>query len=591
MPHDDSFYIDYTNRLWDRRNREEAFYDSAPEFASLSATLGRSTSRRTYSPYEILKCCFLTWYIRLGIRDVRELKWQALAKKALARQAARQAAKQARWKRSVTKKNRRDLPRTPLQDFQATRNRRVLRQAWSQWLQLVEKRRCYFDSFSDDSFDSEYEVFTEWPSLLARVPTSDSLPTCDAQKPWSGCAITIDEADTDGTWELPSLTAADCDGELELIRYTVCSSVIAFEDSAAAAVSWDRSASLGGRLDRAVSASQLASVKDYWENRQGLLQRRHSMRAPPTKFSTKRGHRLHRQELRRARAHRKSHRADTLGPAQPVAQLRSPFPFAPPTAPTIPLTAPRGVFMFGATVMSSGIDSSPASPTSSPATLSPSLPSLTSSSSELSSSSSSSFSKYRNPSPVARRQPQWVKSDGSYNQRCALQRSAKSSMDPRSHGRGKCDRPKVITQSDRSEPEQERSSTATRETVTEPVPVLLALTFPMDSSSIEDSEQASAASTVPLLITLLSLLRGSRPDLPRHRRKKAQDCTSNWRLPQFSTTDTDFGKQFRQSRVLSLRCTRAHMKALGRSRWLNGLCRCLHSGCTNGTGPRPSIEP
>jgi hypothetical protein len=218
------------------------------------------------------------------------------------------------------------------------------------------------------------------------------------------------------------------------------------------------------------------------------------------------------------------------------------------------------------------------------------LSSLTSSASELS-SSSSSFSKYRNPSPVARRQPQWVKSDGSYNQRCALQRSAKSSMDPRSHGRGKCDRPKVITQSDRSEPEQERSSTATRETVTEPVPVLLALTFPMDSSSIEDSEQASAASTVPLLITLLSLLRGSRPDLPRHRRKKAQDCTSNWRLPQFSTTDTDFGKQFRQSRVLSLRCTRAHMKALGRSRWLNGLCRCLHSGCTNGTGPRPSIEP
>ena len=45
MPHDDSFYIDYTNRLWDRWNREKAFYDSAPEFASLSATLGRSTSQ------------------------------------------------------------------------------------------------------------------------------------------------------------------------------------------------------------------------------------------------------------------------------------------------------------------------------------------------------------------------------------------------------------------------------------------------------------------------------------------------------------------------------------------------------------------
>ena len=116
---------------------------------------------------------------------------------------------------------------------------------------------------------------------------------------------------------------------------------------------------------------------------------------------------------------------------------------------------------------------------------------------------------------------------------------------------------------------------------------------PVDDSSVDDSEQASAASTVPLLITLLSLLRSLRPDLPRHRRKKVRDCTSNWQLPQFSTTDTDFGKHLRQPRVLSLRCTRAHMKALGRSRWLNGLCRCLHSGCTstNGTGPRPSIEP
>jgi hypothetical protein len=192
---------------------------------------------------------------------------------------------------------------------------------------------------------------------------------------------------------------------------------------------------------------------------------------------------------------------------------------------------------------------------------------------------------------VARRQPQWVKSDGSYNQRCALQRSAKSSIDPRSHGRGKCDRPKVNTQSDRSEPEQESSSTATRVTVTEPVPVPLASNFPMDDSSIEDSEQASAASTVPLLITLLSLLRGSRSYLPRHRRRKAWDCTSNWHLPQFSATNTDFGKHHRQPRAPSLRCTRAHMKALGRSRWLTGLCRCLHSGCTNGTGPRPSIEP
>jgi len=302
------------------------------------------------------------------------------------------------------------------------------------------------------------------------------------------------------------------------------------------------------------------------------------MRAPPTKFSTKRGHRLHRQELRRARAHRKSHRADTLGPAQPVAQLRSPFPFAPPTAPTIPLTAPRGVFMFGATVMSSGIDSSPALLTTPP------LSSLTSS--ELSSSSSSlsklEVKSFQTQRLSMARHPQGMR---------ALQRSAKSSIDPRSHGRGKCDRPKVTSQSDRTEPKRGRSSTCSRETFTEPVPVLLALTFPMDDSSMEDSDQASAASTVPLLITLLSFLRSLRPDLPRHRRRKVRDCTSSWQLPQFSTTDADFGKHLRHPRALSLRCTRAHMKALGRSRWLNGLCRCLHSGCTNGTGPRPSIEP
>jgi hypothetical protein len=115
------------------------------------------------------------------------------------------------------------------------------------------------------------------------------------------------------------------------------------------------------------------------------------------------------------------------------------------------------------------------------------------------------------------------------------------------------------------------------------------LLCPMDDTSVEDSEQASAASTVPLLATLLSFLRGLRPDLPRHRRRKVRDCKSNWQLPQFSTID--FGKHLWQPQALSFQCTRAHMKALGRSRWLNGLCRCLHSGYTNGTGPRPSIEP
>ena len=227
--------------------------------------------------------------------------------------------------------------------------------------------------------------------------------------------------------------------------------------------------------------------------------------------------------------------------------------------------------MFGATVMSLGIDSSLAS---SSATLSPAP--LSSATSPESSFSSSLYS----PRSMAR-QTQRMR---------ALQGSANLSTDPRSHGCATCDRPQVATQSDQSKHYVARcklDGCGASLGLLQPGILLC----PMDDSSVEDSEQASAASTVPLLITLLSLLRGSRPDLPRHRRRKVRDGMSNWQLPQFSTTDTDFGKHHRQPRVLSLRCTRAQMKALGRSRWLNGLCRCLHSGCANGTGPRPSIEP
>ncbi len=72
----------------------------------------------------------------------------------------------------------------------------------------------------------------------------------------AACHITqaVTTADLDGTWELPSLAESDCDGELELIRYTICTSAMAFEDSAAAAVAWERSLSLGSRLDRSHSA-------------------------------------------------------------------------------------------------------------------------------------------------------------------------------------------------------------------------------------------------------------------------------------------------------------------------------------------------
>jgi hypothetical protein len=193
------------------------------------------------------------------------------------------------------------------------------------------------------------------------------MPPHSTRNSWrSDCAISFDEADLDGTWELPSLTASECAGEHEMIRYTICMSAMAFEESAAAAVSWERSVSLAGQLDRARFASQMASLKDYWENRRGHLRRHHITRAPPAKFPTKRCRRQHQRDLRRARARRKSDWIEIPRLAQPVAQFRPAFPFAPPTAPTIPLTAPKGVFTFGVTARSNLSSHRPANPSIEP---------------------------------------------------------------------------------------------------------------------------------------------------------------------------------------------------------------------------------
>ncbi len=72
---------------------------------------------------------------------------------------------------------------------------------------------------------------------------------------------------------------------------------------------------------------------------------------------------------------------------------------------------------------------------------------------------------------------------------------------------------------------------------------------PMDdrSDSVDDSEQASAASTVPLLITLLSLVRRQRCDIPRHRRQRTWDLTSNQQLPQLAVIEIVFGRHHRHT--------------------------------------------
>ena len=215
-------------------------------------------------------------------------------------------------------------------------------------------------------------------------------------------------------------------------------------------------------------------------------------------------------------------------PAQPKVQFRSPFPFAPPTAPTVPPTAYKGVFTFGAAVRSN---------------------------------------------PSAHRAGN-LNTDHRPQGRDTGNRSALTAQSdrPKVHrGPDRCKQNGVILNSDVLRPDN--------------------LSSPVADGSVEDSDHASAASTVPLLVTLFSLIRGLRPDLP-HRRRKVRSCQSSRPVPQLPTTDTDSGKHRRESRRHSPRCTRALMRALGRStgRWLNGLCRGLHRGCTDGTGPRPSVE-
>ena len=94
-------------------------------------------------------------------------------------------------------------------------------------------------------------LLTGPPGHLARVTVKDSLPPHRARRPWQAdCTISFDEADMDGTWELPPLTASDCAGELDMTRYTISLSKMAFEEDAAAAASSlrERCASLAGQL-------------------------------------------------------------------------------------------------------------------------------------------------------------------------------------------------------------------------------------------------------------------------------------------------------------------------------------------------------
>ena len=231
-----------------------------------------------------------------------------------------------------------DSPRSSIREFQSTQDLRVLDHAWYRWLQFVEQRRCYSDGFSDDSFvecEYDHDPLEVYDLSCGRLSAQDSSPYQHIRNSWrSDCTISFDASDFDGTWELPSLMASDCAGELEMIRYAICLSTMAFEEDAAAAVSWEHEVSLLGRLERARFASQMASLKHYWDTSRGHLRRQHITRKMPGNLSTKRGRRQHKHDLRRARANRKMGMTDNPRPAQPEPQFRSAFSFAPPTAPT-----------------------------------------------------------------------------------------------------------------------------------------------------------------------------------------------------------------------------------------------------------------
>ena len=163
-------------------------------------------------------------------------------------------------------------------------------QLMMRWLQFMEHRRCYSSSCSscsDDSFtEGMYDDVLEFGCYPLRIPTQDCLPPQHIWSSWRpDCTIFFDESALDGAWELPSLTESDCAGELEMIRYAISMSTMAFEEDAAAAVSWEHEVSLSGRLERARFASQMASLNHDWEKSRGHLRRQHITRAIPVNFS------------------------------------------------------------------------------------------------------------------------------------------------------------------------------------------------------------------------------------------------------------------------------------------------------------------
>jgi hypothetical protein len=92
-----------------------------------------------------------------------------------------------------------------------------------------------------------------------------------------------------------------------------------------------------------------------------------------------------------------------------------------------------------------------------------------------------------------------------------------------------------------------------------------------DDSSADDS--ASAASTTQLFVTIFALVRGLRSSVPLVWSRKVRSSkrrTAHWQSTQLLPDGLAIGRNYRHPRQHRSRCTRALMKTLGRSRWLNG---------------------
>ena len=140
-------------------------------------------------------------------------------------------------------------PRSSTQDFESSSTSGSDTSFIEGGYESYEDSEMLCSDFSDDIFEEDYcEQFLDWPDYLARDSIRDTLPSRCALRPWrTECTVSFDEADMEDTWELPPLTASDCAGELDMIRYTISLSKMAFEEDAAAAVSSERCASFLGK--------------------------------------------------------------------------------------------------------------------------------------------------------------------------------------------------------------------------------------------------------------------------------------------------------------------------------------------------------